>query len=225
MPQTIELKCPVCQTPASKSIETTINCKERPDLKKAILDGSLMGFECDHCGAKRQIETQVLYHDPDQKTLMFVAPDYHKEPELLRKTLALIVEKEGIDINDYRLRIMTSVPQLVEKIYIFDEGMDDQEMEIVKILTDGLFAQQEPNRTVINRYFMVKDGQKKFLYLTEDEQLLVDYHPTLTEFVVDKFGKDLKEQYLGEFIEVNKAWATNLANHLPGNHQGPVPNP
>ncbi len=225
MPQTIHVECPVCQTKASKTIETSINAQKQPPLKESLLDGSLLAFECDQCGAKRQIETQIMYHDPDKHWLIYVAPNYHDHKEAIIKGLSNILIQDGIDIDDYHLRIVTTVPQLVEKIHIIDNGFDDQTMEVVKLLTDGLFAQQEPDRKVIHRYFMRKEDDFKFLYLTEDEQLLVDYHPTLTEFVEDKFGKELQNDYRGQFILVDREWATNIAEHRPGFLTGEEENP
>lgn len=216
MPQTIHVECPVCQTKASKTIESSINAQDQPALKEALLDGSLLAFECEKCGAKRQIETQIMYHDPAKHWLIYVAPNYQDHQEEIIKGLSNILQEDGIAIDDYHLRITTSVPQLVEKIQIIDHGFDDQTMEVVKLLTDGLFAQQEPDRKVLQRYFMRQGQDFKFLYLTEDEQLLVDYHPTLTEFVQDKFNKELQNDYLGQFIVVDREWATNIAEHRPG---------
>ncbi|MBG9980579.1 CpXC domain-containing protein [Facklamia lactis] len=216
MPQTIHVQCPICQTKSSRLIETAINAQLHPELKQELLNGSLLGFKCEHCGANRQIETQIMYHDPEKKLLIYVAPNFNENRDQIVNGLEQILKEEEIDASDYHLRITTSVPQLVEKIQISDVGMDDQTIEVVKLLTDGLFAQQEPDRKVINRYFMIKDDEPKFLYLTEDEQLLVDYHPTLSEFVLDKFGKELNKQHLGRFLIVDQQWATNIANNLPG---------
>ncbi|MGF3227052.1 CpXC domain-containing protein [Facklamia sp. P12932] len=216
MPQTIHLECPVCQAKQEHIIETAINSQKHPELKQQLLEGQLLAFECDQCGAKRQIETQILYHDPKLKLLIYLAPNFKENREKILKGLSLMTAEEGIDISDYHLRVVTSAPQLIEKIQIFDRGFNDQVMEVVKVLTDGLFAQQEPNRKVLNRFFIHKDNQDKFLYLTEDEQLMVDYHPSLTDFILDKFAKELKNDYLGQFIMVDYEWASNIANHLPG---------
>lgn len=216
MPQTVHVQCPVCQNENQCQIETVINSQENPHLKISLLSGQLLAFECETCGAKRQIETQILYHDPEKSILIFLAPNYHENKEKVLTGLSQMTQEQGIAIQNYKLRIVTSSPQLIEKIQIFDQGYDDQTMEVVKLLTDGLFAQQEPEKPILNRFFMIKDGVEKFLYISDKEQLIVDYHPTLTEFIQDKFSKELAPQYLGQFILVDQTWATNIANHLPG---------
>ncbi len=216
MPQNIHVECPVCQTKAVRSVEIAINTRLHPELKTALLDGTLLAFECENCGSKRQIETQLMYHDPDQQLLIYVAPEFNEKREAITKGLYEVAEKEQIPIENYHLRIVTSVPQLVEKIQIFDFGVDDQEMEVVKLLTDGLFAKQEPDRQVLNRFFFIKDDEPKFLYITEEDQLLVDYHPSLNQFIKEKFGKYLMDDFRGNFVVVNHQWATNIVNQRPG---------
>lgn len=220
MPQNIHIECPVCQTKAVRSVEIAINTRLNPQLKTALLDGSLLAFECENCGSKRQIETQLMYHDPDQEVLIYLAPDYNQKREAITKGLYDVMKKENIPIDNYHLRIVTSVPLLVEKIQIFDFGVNDQEMEVVKLLTDGLFAKQEPDQQVLNRFFYIKDNEPKFLYVTENNQLLVDYHPSLNVFIKEKFGKYLTDDFRGQFVTVNHQWATNIVNQRPGYDNG-----
>lgn len=219
MTQTIKLACPVCQTEAKRELNTAINTKTHPELKRALLEGSLLSFECEHCGAKRQIETQMLYHDPDQRLLFYLAPNFNETKEEVLAFLDEVRSKLPVSLNDYQLRIVLRAADLVEKVQIFEQGYDDQEIELVKLLTDGLFAKEKPDAKVNARYFFIKEQEPKILYLTDDDQLLVDFHHTLLEFVRNKFRKALSEAYLGQYIIVNHNWALNIAENKEGTAQ------
>lgn len=216
MTQTIKLACPVCQTEVNRELSTAINTRIHPELKAELLAGRLLSFTCDDCGAKRQIETQMLYHDPENRLLFYLAPNFTNNQEEVMTFLKEFRAKLPVSLDDYKLRIVLRAADLVEKVQLFDLGFDDQEIELVKLLTDGLFAKEKPDAIVNARYFYQKDNAPKILYLTSDDQLLVDFHHSLLEFVRDKFRKALSKDYLGQFVTVNQKWALNIAEHNDG---------
>lgn len=216
MTQTIKLACPVCQAEVKRELSTAINTRIHPELKEELLAGRLLSFTCDECGAKRQIETQMLYHDPDNRLLFYLAPNFTTHHEEVMTFLEDIRTKLPVSLDDYKLRIVLRAADLVEKVQLFDQDFDDQEIELVKLLTDGLFAKEKPDAIVNARYFYLKEDEPKILYLTSDDQLLVDFHHTLLEFVRNKFRKALNKDYLGQFITVNQKWALNIAEHNEG---------
>ncbi|WP_124058720.1 CpXC domain-containing protein [Vaginisenegalia massiliensis] len=209
MKQTVNLTCPVCNQEVEWSITTRLNTRENPNLKKDLLAGKLFDFECPVCGAKRQLETTFLYHDPDKKLMIFLIPNYQSRQEEIEALLDQMASQEGVDIHDYQLRLVLHSTDLIEKVTLFDWGLSDQEIEIVKVLTDGLFAQEFPGKLVHNRFFYIKDKTPKILYITEDDQLLVDFHDSLLEFANSKFNKAIVDQHQGQFMVINQAWALN----------------
>lgn len=216
MTQPVTLACPVCQTEAKRYIHTAINAKRHPELKEQLIAGTLLNFECETCGAKRHLEVETLYHDPDLKLVVYLAPKINDaREETLNRLESLRTELPG-SLDNYHLRIVTRQADLLEKIQIFDSGLNDQSIELVKILTDGLFAKEKPDAKVNARYFYLHEGARKLLYITDDEQLFVDFHESLLTFVEEKFAKALQNNYLGQFIAVNQAWALNIADRKAG---------
>lgn len=216
MTQSVTLACPVCQTEAKRNIHTAINASTHPELKKQLITGTLLNFECDTCGAKRHLEVETLYHDPSLKLVVFLAPKINEAREETLNRLETLRAQLPVSLDDYHLRIVNRQADLIEKIQIFDEKLNDQSIELVKILTDGLFAKEKPEAVVKARYFYQHDGVRKLLYITEDEQLFVDFHESLLTFVEEKFAKALNDDYLGQFIAVNQSWALNIADKKAG---------
>ncbi|MBZ6526938.1 CpXC domain-containing protein [Aerococcaceae bacterium DSM 111021] len=214
MKQVVKIKCPVCQTPASQEVETRVNSILQPNLKKDLLNGQLQFFECSDCGARRQIETDFLYHDPKNKFMVFLIPNLRKKQDQLSTLLENVARDEKVNLSDYELRIVTHHPDLVEKIQLFDNGYNDREVEIVKLLTDGLFAKERPNEEVKSRFFYMKNKEPKIMYITANEQLLVDFSDNLHTFAKDKYKKVVSTSEKGQFHLINAEWA---AHALSGN--------
>ena len=122
-----------------------MNAKLQPNLKKDLLNGQLQYFECSNCGARRQIETEFLYHDPIKKFMVFLVPNLKNKQNQLSTLLENVTRDEKVDLSDYELRIVTHHADLIEKIQLFEHHYNDREVEIVKLLTDGLFAKERPN--------------------------------------------------------------------------------
>lgn len=209
MKQVVKIKCPVCETPASQEVETRVNSKLQPNLKKDLLNGQLQYFECSNCGARRQIETEFLYHDPIKKFMVFLVPNLKNKQNQLSTLLENVTHDEKVDLSDYELRIVTHHADLIEKIQLFEHHYNDREVEIVKLLTDGLFAKERPNEEVKSRFFYMKDGVPKIMYITANEQLLVDFSDNLLKFAKDKYKKIVNTTETGQFHLINAEWAAH----------------
>lgn len=209
MKQVVKIKCPVCETPASQEVETRVNAKLQPNLKNELLNGQLQYFECSNCGARRQIETEFLYHDPIKKFMVFLVPNLKNKQDQLSTLLENVTRDEKVDLSDYELRIVMHHADLIEKIQLFDHQYNDCEVEIVKLLTDGLFAKERPNEEVKSRFFYMKDGVPKIMYITAKEQLLVDFSDNLLKFAKDKYKKIVNTTDTGQFHLINAEWAAH----------------
>ncbi|MBG9984437.1 CpXC domain-containing protein [Aerococcaceae bacterium DSM 111022] len=206
---TINLSCPVCQHKSQKDMITYIDTSKNPELVGKLLMNELYFFECSNCGAKRQLEVQMVFHDPEEKVLLInlANQDY---TEKLKDNLMKYIPS-NFDLSDYDLRLVRNIPELVEKIQILQFGKaSDSIIEIVKLLTDGLFMKQKPDAQILNRFFTIAKGAPKIYYILEDEQFFVDYNDSLQEFAEEKYKKAAKETPKGEFITVNQKWAVNL---------------
>lgn len=205
----LTLTCPVCQSQQQAHLTTHVNTEKHPDQVQALFAGDYFQFECETCGAKRQMAYQFLFHDPKRQFMIFLLPEYRENPEKFQDILAEATAELGPGTKNYQLRVALTVPELIEKIQIFYDGFDDREIELVKILTDGLFAQEKPNVPIQARYYYhpVAKQPAKILYITDSEQILADYHEKLREFIQLKFKSELSHRLNGEFHYIGHQWA------------------
>lgn len=208
MNEAIKLTCPVCQQESNQMLHLALNTQTHPQLKKKLLDGSLLTFECDYCGAKRRMTVPFLYHDPNNQYLFYLSPHYTDRKDEVKAKLQEILQDFPLSLENYEMRLITDPSSLIEKIQLFDMGYHDTEIELVKMLTDGLFTQENPDLTIQSRYFYLNDKQEaNFIYFANNQQYLVNFNDKLLIFIRDKFKKTLSQSYTGSFMLINELWA------------------
>lgn len=210
---TTQLQCPVCQHTSERNIPLYINTQLHPHFVQALLTNQLYLFECPSCGAKRQIEVQMVYHDPIDQTLILVLPGIGRDFGKPETYLKRILPDATLNLDDYRLRIVPNMASLIEKIQIFDAELNDKVVEIVKLLSDGLLAQEHPEHQIQSRFFYTQNGEPKLLYITDKGQFIADFNESLVNFADDKYKKLHNPEALGEFQIIDGNWAIHLLDN------------
>ena len=113
-----------------------INVAENPELKARVRDGSLFVWECPCCGQRNLLRFQTLYHDPSRKLMIWLLPDGSRPPEAVAEAIKAL--------HGYSLRRVCDPGALVEKVNIFEAGLDDAVMELCKYVTAMEMAQKNP---------------------------------------------------------------------------------
>jgi hypothetical protein len=101
----------------------SINITLDPSLKKSLLRGDLHRFTCKTCGWSCPVVYPLLYHDMSKRLMIWLWPDASPP-----STPALPFA------DDYKLRLVGSRNELIEKVRIFDHGLDDRVVEFSKYM-------------------------------------------------------------------------------------------
>lgn len=118
--------CPSCGKSDDIKIYSSINVREDPDLKEKVSDGSLFVWTCPTCGHRTLLRYPVLYHDPESRLMIWLTYDKYAESQA-KKVF------DGMDsLNDYTGRLVGDVGSLIEKVHIFDCGLNDLAVEMCK---------------------------------------------------------------------------------------------
>lgn len=138
----LSTKCAVCGQTALVDVYDSINVGINPELKDKVKDGSLFVWECPHCGRANLIRRQTLYHDPEQKLMIWLVPQgvlSASEEAAVEQHLATISasmqSSDNNELSGYVLRRVSDVGSLIEKVNIFDAGLDDVVIEMCKYVT------------------------------------------------------------------------------------------
>lgn len=177
---TIKLTCGPCKTEHDFTAWKSINVTVDPAKKAELLSGSLLRFTCPQCSWTAQVTYPILYHDMKAKFMVWLVGEQPK------------IDSYPIDrFGGYQFRFVSSTIELVEKIFIFDAGLDDRAVEAFKML---LMAQLQKSN---------HKSEPRFAKLTQDQnnQAALDFELVPAELgkgmrvpreVFDSFTKSLK---------------------------------
>lgn len=145
---TRELVCPECNSEQEFTIYDSVNVTLDPNAKEKLINGELNIFSCDTCGYKVEIVYPMLYHDMDGKLMIWLDPEDRLDPDKLG-------EKQphfGTFLDEsYHYRIVSTRNEMMEKILIFDNELDDLPLELLKyyIRQTHLGKDDDPDETVL----------------------------------------------------------------------------
>ena len=138
-------RCPTCGTAFDVQRHDLVNVKENPELKAAVLNGDIFLQECPRCGRRHLVGGPLVYLDPDEGVLVMLSD----------KPLTLA------DTGGYTARLVSRAGDLVEKVKIFDAGLDDRAIEMCKYVT-----KQEAGKPGMDLKFLRLDGADNELVFT-----------------------------------------------------------
>lgn len=129
--------CTACGHKQSILDVRQINVQKRPELKQKILQGKLFPMHCHACGVALEKAQNCVYLDPAIPLVIeLIAPG---EGSRLQEA------SEGLKKTNAVMRVVRTPQELAEKIRIFDCGLDDRVVEIVRLLMVTQLTEQDPN--------------------------------------------------------------------------------
>lgn len=149
----VHARCSHCGAEADVPAYSIVNTKDNPELKQELLEGRLFIWNCPRCGRDNLIKYPLLYHDPEQKLLLWLSDGI---PEVEAKMAETIAAEEGL--QDYTARIVDTPGEMMEKIKIYDAGLEDIPMEICKYVTA-----QEMGKDVELKFFRMEGADHRIL--------------------------------------------------------------
>ncbi len=126
------LECPYCYHDVLFTLYSSINVGLHPEHKEKVLDYSIFKYQCPHCKKSDIVCHPVLYHDPENEIMIQVL--WHEEEfgQPMDKELQSLIEVMGQ--KNYRRREVFGYYELMEKIRIFDAGLDDFAISLIKTM-------------------------------------------------------------------------------------------
>ncbi len=150
---TVQARCRHCGTEAEIPAYNIINVRENPGIKEQLLEGKLFIWTCPHCGTDNLVRYPLLYHDPDQKLLIWLSDGI---PEVEARMAETVSGEAGL--ADYTARMVDTPGDLMEKIKIYDAGLEDVPMEICKFV-----VRQEMDKDVDLKFFRMEGADHRIL--------------------------------------------------------------
>lgn len=168
MRTTVKAVCPFCGETSDISVYSGVNVGEEPELKAKVKDGSLFLWECPHCGKTNLASGQTIYHDPEERVMIWLLPKGSVPEDKVRLVEASLAEAAGT-LEGYVFRRVEDAGSLIEKVNIVDAGLDDMAVEMCKYVTKMELAGKEGGKDVLEapfKFFRIDgpDNELTFTY-------------------------------------------------------------
>ena len=131
------IKCPQCHQINEVNVWHSITVSDSADLKKDLLSGNVNMFLCPSCSYKALVPTPLLYHDEEKALMISFSPctDEETKNKLFNEIKQTSAQSGELDnLTNYNLRFVYDYNSLLEKILIFDNGLNDKAIEVLKVL-------------------------------------------------------------------------------------------
>lgn len=130
------ITCPGCKATSVARIHRSVNVTTEPALKEQLLTGRLFTFACPSCGrSSRVVHPELVYHD--------VQRGYLLQMDALGKFDAASLRGLEGSLPPVT-RVVRDSNALLEKVKVFDAGLDDRVIEVLKLV---LASQQRDDTT------------------------------------------------------------------------------
>lgn len=137
--KTYDITCPQCKTSQEVDLYECLDVGEAPELKEKILGNQINQVSCPSCGHAFRVDKTLLYKDLQKKALILLIPadplkiDLEDDDSIYQQLSALCgMLPEGMAAPAFH--VVHSRVELVERIFMLDEGLDERVVEYIKYL-------------------------------------------------------------------------------------------
>ena len=197
------------------TVWNSITVKDSADLKEDLLKGRVNIFHCPTCSQVGLMPTPMLYHDEDKRLMMSFSPC--NDP-LLAKQLYDDIRKSSKEsgelekLEGYNLRFVTDFNARLEKILIFDAGLNDKAVEVIKLMI--LSQDIEKSEQRVCRFGKYENDALEFMIHDQIENQI--YTSSVPMESYNTIWQSLRESgvkpYSFDWEMVDGAYATKLLN-------------
>ena len=207
------VKCPKCGQLSDITVWSSITAKDSPDLKRDLLQGRVNIFRCPSCSQAALMPSPMLYHDEEKKLMISFSPctDPLTEKKLYDEVMKASSESGELSkLENYNLRFITDFNELLEKILIFDSGLNDKAIEVIKLMIIMQDADKSGQRDC---RFGKRDGTElEFMITDRAENQIYTSRVPLDSYnaVWEQLRNSGVKPYSFTWERVNSSYATKL---------------
>jgi predicted RNA-binding Zn-ribbon protein involved in translation (DUF1610 family) len=146
-----DVACPQCGAAVRTEMWPGISAESDPQLRVRLLDETFFDWKCPQCGCETRFLYPCLYHDKARGFMVYLAPNGSGS------------EFQTVDVSDrfpqldgVTKRVVSSPAEMKEKILIFEAGLNDCAVELVKFALASVLEEKQNSRAV-RGYFCSAD--------------------------------------------------------------------
>lgn len=190
-----KIKCKNCSYEFDITVYESVNGAFDIDAQQKLLKGELFSHTCPECGCVISLSYPMLYHDMDRKFMIHLCPVGEDVEECIKnikdaqKKIDEQFPEKRVE-KPYKMRIVSNENSMREKITIFEKGLDDRIIELLKLFFASRLQMQNKNSAITDILFFVGNGGEYAL------QIMLDSGENLVAEIPKHFYTLFCEQYL-----------------------------
>ena len=228
--------CPHCHRTAYFNIWNSINTKTNPKTYGQVRSLSLFRFCCPYCRQTSTIKYPFLYHQMESALMIYFVPEDEdlKHTQKLLEAVSTGTQKDAEAstgtstapedrllenaLAHYRYRIVRTHKEFLEKLAIFDAGLDDRIIELAKVILSA-----EAERQLSGYDFLVKGAffavdnetkERKLVFLDKNSNRTATisfdrYVANVYNQIIDQYRVALEGPHKKDTI-IDRNWASDI---------------
>ena len=214
------VKCPSCEQMSEITVWSSITVKDSPDLKADVLGGKVNIFRCPSCAHIGLMPHPMLYHDEDKRLMISFSPtnDAVLKQQLFENIKSSSAQSGELEkLNGYNLRFVTDYNELLEKVLIFDNGLNDKAVEVIKLMV--LSADEDKSEQRVCRFGKVENDTIEFMVHDFIENQIYTSAVPMSSYtsVYNSLIESGMKSYSFDWEVVDGVYATRLLNGFNNN--------
>ena len=204
----LSITCPQCHGTFTFTTYPAIDTKDDGMWAEKVRTGEAFLGKCPHCGWETHYDYSFLYKEREKNFLMYYAAneaDYKSGYAMMTGHDPMV---DWEKISSWTRRVVTSREDVLEKLMILDDGLDDRIIEILKALAFVSLHQHKPELSVDTVLFDRGSDGNHYFRFSEKGKVVAAYafERPMYERVKRNLGENLRHLTGGEVV-INSQWA------------------
>ena len=191
---THSITCPFCGYMGNIAVTEKANIDSTTDIKEKLLKKLFFKFKCPDCYKDFQAEYSVLFENLENNLLIYYVPE--KETATMKKVEKISV----VNAMGNKLRIVNNQNELLEKILVTQDRLDDIIIEYVKHVIVNSVAKEQKDKVKNLYYSGTKDDTLHFVAPLKDGLYNVNIPKSMYTNYNTKYN--IKEAH--RFVKIDK---------------------
>jgi transcription elongation factor Elf1 len=151
--------CSECGHLQKVNILPYINFTDNPEYYALVMNLDIFKVKCDKCGKEKIIQFDTLIANETHKYFLYLLSDKslsNKFKYQVTYFVETVLNKDDkYDLSQYKTRLVFTPNELIEKMSLFETGLDDEVIELIK---EGMFEKGIVSPTTYDKIYF--DGMK-----------------------------------------------------------------
>jgi len=214
--QTVQITCPECETVFDVKKWDSVNVQINPEEKERMLSGDFFNHQCPECATISCILFTCLYHDMSSQLMVYLIPlEPGKDPSEalgMIENVSQLLDDPSADLlffkDGYKHRVVFHREDLMEKIKINDEGLDDRVIEVLKLIMLHQLGEDVAPAKIEYFLFDTITGKREFtIFLDSGDIGQVDFPQDAYDKIETSFAQAIEAGTPKGFQFVDRKWA------------------